>query len=61
MGYDEEEQMWYRGCRCGREGVYVVTEEELELNGEFGETITPCQGCSLWLRVTFAVVVEQDG
>lgn len=58
MGYDEEEQMWYRRCRCGKEGIYVVTEEELELNAEFGETITPCQGCSLWLRVTFAVVVE---
>lgn len=60
MGYDEKEQMWYRGCRCGEDGTYVVTEEELELNAEFGETITPCQGCSLWLRVTFAVA-EEDG
>ncbi len=59
MGYDEKEQMWYRRCRCGRDGVYVITEEELELNAEYGETITPCQGCSLWLRVTFAVA--EDG
>lgn len=59
MGYDEKEQMWYRGCRCGKDGAYVITEEELELNAEYGETITPCQGCSLWLRVTFAVA--EDG
>ncbi|CAD6582032.1 MAG: hypothetical protein ASARMPRED_000765 [Alectoria sarmentosa] len=59
MGYDEREQMWYRGCRCGKDGAYVITEEELELNTEYGETITPCQGCSLWLRVTFAVA--EDG
>ncbi|CAF9915571.1 Diphthamide biosynthesis protein 4 [Imshaugia aleurites] len=58
MGYDANEQMWYRGCRCGKDGAYVVMEEELELNAEYGETITPCQGCSLWLRVTFAVVEE---
>lgn len=60
MGYDAKEQMWYRRCRCGRDGVYVITEEELELNAEYGETITPCQGCSLWLRVTYAVA-EDDG
>lgn len=59
MGYDEKEQMWYRRCRCGKDGAYVITEEELELNAEYGETITPCQGCSLWLRVTFAVA--EDG
>ena len=59
MAYDEKEEMWYRGCRCGRGGMYVVTEEELELNAEYGETITPCQGCSLWLRVTYAVVLSE--
>lgn len=58
MGYDEKEEMWYRGCRCGKDGVFVITEEELELNAEYGETITPCQGCSLWLRVTFAVAED---
>lgn len=58
MGYDAKEEMWYRGCRCGKEGVFVITEEELELNAEYGETITPCQGCSLWLRVTFAVAED---
>lgn len=60
MGYDEKEQMWYRGCRCGKDGAYVITEEELELNAEYGETITPCQGCSLWLRVTFAVADDDE-
>ena len=39
----------------------MITEEELELKAEYAETITGCQGCSLWLRVTFAVVDEDDG
>ena len=62
MGYDAKEEIWYRGChRCGKGGMYVITEEELELNAEYGETITQCHGCSLWLRVNFAVVDEDDG
>ncbi|KAL6716457.1 Diphthamide biosynthesis protein 4 [Lecanora helva] len=53
--YDETRSVWYRSCRCGRERAYVVTEEELEANTEYGEVITGCGGCSLWLRVTFAI------
>ena len=53
--YDEAEGTWYRGCRCGKERAHVITEAELEENTEYGELITGCQGCSLWLRVTFAV------
>ncbi|MCJ1276745.1 Diphthamide biosynthesis protein 4 [Puttea exsequens] len=56
MGYDEEHGMWYRECRCGKQRGYVVQDEELEANVEAGELITGCEGCSLWLRVTFAVV-----
>jgi len=57
--YDEGEGVWYRGCRCGKERAYVVTEEELEANVGHGELATGCQGCSLWLKVTFAVA--EDG
>lgn len=56
--YDEAQGIWYRGCRCRKERAYVVTEEELENNAECGELVAGCQGCSLWLRVTFAVAED---
>ena len=57
--YDDQHTLWHRSCRCGKERAYTITEEELEMNIEEGEIITGCQGCSLWLRVTFAVA--EDG
>ena len=56
---DDQRNLWYRGCRCGKERAYTITEEELEVSAEEGEIVTGCQGCSLWLRVTFAVA--EDG
>lgn len=56
---DDQQALWYRSCRCGKERAYTITEEELEMNAEEGEIVTGCQGCSLWLRVTFAVA--EDG
>lgn len=56
---DEEQKIWYRGCRCGSEQCFIVSEEELEKNAEVGEVIIGCQGCSLWLRVTFVVSEDQ--
>lgn len=53
--HDDQQNFWYRSCRCGKERAYTITEEELEMNAEEGEIVTGCQGCSLWLRVTFAV------
>lgn len=53
--HDDQQNIWYRSCRCGKERAYIITEEELEMNAEEGEIVTGCQGCSLWLRVTFAV------
>ena len=57
--HDDQQNLWYRSCRCGKEKAYTITEEELEMNAEEGEIVTGCQGCSLWLRVTFAVA--EDG
>ena len=59
LAFDEEHSTWYRSCRCGNEKGFVISEEELENDAEHGEVVTGCRGCSLWLRVTFAVV--EDG
>ncbi|OQD70595.1 hypothetical protein PENDEC_c022G06172 [Penicillium decumbens] len=56
---DEENVCWYRGCRCGDDRGFLVTEDELEREAEHGEIIVGCRGCSLWLKVLFAV--EDEG
>lgn len=53
--YDEAQGIWYRSCRCGKDRSFLITEEELEKNAEHGEIVAGCSGCSIWLRVTFAV------
>lgn len=60
-GDDEAERpvCWYRGCRCGDERGFLVTEDELEKEAEHGEIVVGCRGCSLWLKVLFAV--QGDG
>lgn len=68
LDYEEEQDTargtWSRGCRCGNEQGYIVTEEELEHSnqadqqdgfGGTGEVLVGCQGCSLLVRVTYAV------
>jgi len=55
LDFDESRAVWLRGCRCGDEGDFVVTEGELEKNVEDGELIVGCRGCSLWLRVLFGI------
>lgn len=62
-GTEEEEGYWYRSCRCGDEKGFFVTEGDLEREVEAGEILVGCKGCSLWLRVLFAVVdgEEEDG
>jgi diphthamide biosynthesis protein 4 len=52
---DEDSGEWKRDCRCQSSPAYVVTEEELEESVEVGELVVGCQGCSLWVRVLFAV------
>ena len=68
LDYDEEQDSargtWSRGCRCGNEQGYIVTEEELQHSNQTdqqdgyrgtGEVLVGCQGCSLLIRVTYAV------
>ncbi|CAG8920704.1 unnamed protein product [Penicillium salamii] len=52
--------VWYRGCRCGDERGFSVTEDDLEREAEHGEIVIGCRGCSLWLKILFAVG-EDDG
>ncbi|KUI67891.1 Diphthamide biosynthesis protein 4 [Cytospora mali] len=55
------ETHWYRPCRCGNEQGFAFGEDDLEEAGDLGELIVGCQDCSLWLRVCFAVVEDDDG
>ena len=59
LSYDPNQGTWYRSCRCGKEQSFVITEETLQVNADYGEIIVGCEGCSLWLRVTFAVAEEE--
>lgn len=66
LAWDEAEGIWWRGCRCGEDRGFVVREDDLEraleggANGGAGEVLVGCCGCSLWVRVGFAVE-EEDG
>jgi curved DNA-binding protein CbpA len=55
-----QEAVWYRGCRCGDERGFCVSEGDLEREAEHGEVVVGCQGCSLYMKVLFAVE-EDDG
>ncbi len=58
MSFEEGDNVWYRGCRCGDSRGYSVLESELEEAADQAEILTGCRGCSLWLRVVFQVVAE---
>ena len=53
LNYDEGQNIWYLGCRCGEERGFMVTEDELDREKDHGEVVTGCRGCSLWLKVLF--------
>lgn len=55
LAYEEEQNLWYKGCRCGQERGFIVTEDHLESRACDGEVLVGCTGCSLWIRVLFAV------
>jgi diphthamide biosynthesis protein 4 len=62
MSYQDghEGTYWYRGCRCGDDKGFVVTEEELEAEAQHGEILVGCRGCSLWVKVLFSVEEEVE-
>lgn len=58
---DEGDGVWWRGCRCGQERGFEVTEADLEDAMGEGEVVVGCKGCSLWLRVLFGIVEDLPG
>lgn len=58
LAFDPDQSTWSKSCRCGNNKAFIINEKDLEENAEDGEIITECGGCSLWLRVTFAVAEE---
>ncbi|KAI9796039.1 MAG: Aminopeptidase 2 mitochondrial [Piccolia ochrophora] len=59
--YDEKKRVWHRACRCGNEKGFMFEEQDLELHEQEGSVVTGCQGCSLWLKVTFQAVEANEG
>lgn len=59
LDFDEQDMAWYRGCRCGKDKAFSISEQELESYADEGELVTACQGCSLWLKVTFAKAEDE--
>jgi diphthamide biosynthesis protein 4 len=64
---EDEKRRWTRGCRYGEVEGYVITEVELEeaaADGDgdgVGVVLVECVGCSLWLKVEFGVVDDEEG
>lgn len=54
------ETRWYRSCRCGDDRGYLIKEEDLEEASSEGELYAGCLGCSLWLKVLFGVVEDEQ-
>ncbi|KAK4136337.1 hypothetical protein BT67DRAFT_343878, partial [Trichocladium antarcticum] len=57
---EEDATRWYRSCRCGNPRGYLFGEADLEDAADLGELMVGCADCSLWLRVHFAVVDEDE-
>jgi hypothetical protein len=58
LQFDEEEERWYRSCRCGNDRGYSFEETDLEEVEHEGLLMVGCQDCSLWLKIHFAVVED---
>jgi len=55
LTYDEVKGTWSKSCRCGDEQGYILTESDLEKESQHGEIYVGCRGCSLFIKVQFAV------
>lgn len=58
LEFDEQDEFWFRSCRCGNDRGYFFTEDDLMEVSDEGELMVGCQDCSLWLRVHFAVLED---
>jgi|SRR5882757_2374499 len=55
LKYDEIKNIWTKSCRCGNEEGYMLTESDLENESLAGEIYVGCRGCSLFIKVLFAL------
>ncbi|KIL84285.1 diphthamide biosynthesis protein 4 [Fusarium avenaceum] len=60
LAFDDDQECWYRPCRCGNDHSYEFREADLEEVSDEGELVVGCLDCSLWLRVHFAVMDEDE-
>ena len=60
LPFSETDACWHRACRCGNDRGYLFHEQDLEEAGDEGELMVGCMDCSLWLKVHFAVVEDED-
>ena len=56
LDYDEDQLCWHRACRCGHDRGFFLGEDDLDEASDHGEVVVGCSGCSLWIKVHFAVV-----
>jgi len=63
LSLDDGNGLWYHPCRCGEKRGYVIREGDLEREESRGgrEVVVGCVGCSLWVRVGFGVVEDEEG
>ncbi|KAG9236475.1 hypothetical protein BJ875DRAFT_503324 [Amylocarpus encephaloides] len=57
---DEDQGVWHRSCRCGDERGFLMAESDLEEAADDGELNVGCRGCSLWLKVLFGVIEDEN-
>lgn len=55
LQHDGHKNIWSKSCRCGDEQGYVLTETDLDNESQHGEIYVGCQGCSLFIKVLFAL------
>jgi diphthamide biosynthesis protein 4 len=55
LTYDPDAGQWSKECRCGQKRGYIVTEPDLETESQSGEILVDCRGCSLYIKVLFAM------
>ncbi|KND95243.1 Diphthamide biosynthesis protein 4 [Tolypocladium ophioglossoides CBS 100239] len=60
LPFGNVEEHWYRSCRCGNDKGYSFGEADLMEVGNEGVLMVGCQDCSLWLRVHFAVIDDDE-
>jgi curved DNA-binding protein CbpA len=61
LDFDASAGRWSRSCRCGNPKGFSFAESDLEEVEDEGNLIVGCQDCSLWLKVHFAVLNDDEG